>query len=258
MDTRSRYARSFDAVVDQYETGRAGYAPAAIARLTEIFSIGPKTRVLDLAAGSGKLTRLIVPTAAEITAVEPLPQMRSRLIATCPSVMAIDGRAEALPLDDSSQDVVVIGSAFHWFDHEPALREISRVLTDGGGLALLRNPEDGEQGDWHEGLDEFGPRRGRERHPAHSSNWMAVLEQSPLFTDLGEESFPWEVETTVDQYVDRVASFSRLAALPAEEREHTLDQVRAQLEQNLATLSLETFAVRYRSRLTWGWKSTGA
>ncbi len=251
MDTHSARAASFDVVVEEYEQGRAGYAPAAIDRLVEIFGIRPDTHLLDLAAGSGKLTRPLVPTGATITAVEPLPQMRARLIATAPSVTAIDGRAEAIPIADSSQDVVVVGSAFHWFDAQPALREIARVLVAGGGVALLGNPESREQGPWHDGVEAVIDAGRPGGSVSRSSEWPQIFAESGLFGELTQETFDWEIRNTVDQYAARVGSMSAAAILPAEQRAKLLADVRAHIRQNLAASGETTFAVRYRTRIAW-------
>ena len=98
--------------------------------LVDALAIGPGRDVLDLAAGTGKLTRLLVPTGAHVVAVEPVPAMRALLT----DVDALDGTAEAIPLPDASVDAVTVGQAFHWFDPPTALAEIDRVLRPGGRL----------------------------------------------------------------------------------------------------------------------------
>src|SRR5262249_50970017 len=98
--------------------------------------------VLDLAAGTGKLTRDLVPSGARVIAVEPLDEMREHLVRLLADVEALGGTAEDIPLEDGSVDAVVCAQAFHWFDPERALPEIHRVLRPGGGLALLYNSRD--------------------------------------------------------------------------------------------------------------------
>ena len=109
-------AKGFAAGADAYERGRPEYSPEAIERLAGELGIGPGSRVLDLAAGTGKLTRQLAATGAELVAVEPIAEMRAKLIAALPQVEAVEGTAEAIPLPNHSVDAVVVGQAFHWFD----------------------------------------------------------------------------------------------------------------------------------------------
>jgi ubiquinone/menaquinone biosynthesis C-methylase UbiE len=132
---KSTRARSFGQVADLYQRARPGYPPEAIAWL-----LGPEPLdVLDLGAGTGKLTAALLAAGHRVTALEPLPEMRAILAATLHAATAIDGRAEQLPLADDSVDAVVAGSAFHWFEREPTLDEIARVLRPSGVFGLLGN-----------------------------------------------------------------------------------------------------------------------
>ena len=135
---RRLHATSFDAVADAYERARPGYPLYAVRWL-----VGETPRdMLDLGAGTGKLTRLLAGLGHRVVAVEPLDGMREQLARAVPGVEALSGSAEAIPLPDDSVDVVTVAQAFHWFDHEPALREIARVLHPGGRLALVWNVRD--------------------------------------------------------------------------------------------------------------------
>ncbi|HMJ74516.1 MAG TPA: methyltransferase domain-containing protein, partial [Iamia sp.] len=135
-------AEGFSAGADDYERGRPSYPADAVEVLCRQLGIGPGARVLDLAAGTGKLTRLLVPTGAEVVAVEPVSEMRRRLRANVPQALVLDGTAEKLPLPDRSVDAVTVAQAFHWFDPEVALKEIAWVLKPGGGLGLIWNERD--------------------------------------------------------------------------------------------------------------------
>ena len=126
---RGRPAESFAKVADSYERTRPGYPRGAIT-----WMLGSAVRVLDLGAGTGKLTRELVALGYETTAVEPLPEMLAELRVAVPTVEASVGRAEAIPLPDKSMDAVVVAQAFHWFDATIALAEIARVLQPGGRL----------------------------------------------------------------------------------------------------------------------------
>ena len=134
-----RASPSFARSAAQYERARPGYAPEAVAFLVERLGLGPGRVVVDLAAGTGKLARQLVPSGARVVAVEPLAEMRSLIPA---GIEVLDGTAEAIPLPDASADAVTVAQAFHWFDAEAALREIERVLRPGGLLALVSNRRD--------------------------------------------------------------------------------------------------------------------
>ena len=132
-------AGGFARGAEAYERARPGYAPAAVAFLVQALELRPGATVVDLAAGTGKLARLFVPTGARVVAVEPLAEMRVLIPA---GIEALDGVAEAIPLTDSSADAVTVAQAFHWFRADEALAEIHRVLRPGGGVAILRNERD--------------------------------------------------------------------------------------------------------------------
>ena len=154
MQIHESAAKGFAAGADAYERGRPEYSTEAIAKLVEELRIGPGTRVLDLAAGTGKLTRALLPSGAEIVAVEPIPEMRAKLEASAPGVEAIEGTAERIPLPNHSVDAVVIGQAFHWFDGVRATSEIRRVLKPGGAVGLIWQSRDPKL-DWILRLNEI-------------------------------------------------------------------------------------------------------
>jgi len=139
-----RHARSFDSVAEQYERARPEYADEAVDWLIEARGLAPGSRVLDLAAATGKLTRQLVRRGLDLVAVEPGEEMRAVLERVLPEVEALAGIAEAIPLPDASVDAITVGQAFHWFDQDVALGEMARVLRPGGGVALLWNRWDDE------------------------------------------------------------------------------------------------------------------
>jgi SAM-dependent methyltransferase len=136
----SELARSFGRVVEEYERGRPGYADAA---LDEV-GLPATAHVLDLAAGTGKLTRQLVRRFERVIAVEPLDGMRAVLERVVPEAEAMRGTAEHIPLDDHEVDAVFVAEALHWFATDEVLAEIARVLRPGGALAVLFNVSDGE------------------------------------------------------------------------------------------------------------------
>ncbi|HYB22387.1 MAG TPA: class I SAM-dependent methyltransferase, partial [Solirubrobacteraceae bacterium] len=135
---RARRASSFATVADEYERGRPGYPRAAIEWLLGAEPL----EVLDLGAGTGKLTGALLDAGHRVIAVEPLAQMRAILAARLPDACVLTGAAEALPLADASVDAVAVGAAFHWFERTAALAEIRRVLRAPGVLGLLGNAFD--------------------------------------------------------------------------------------------------------------------
>ena len=135
-------AAGFASAADVYERARPSYPAAAVAWIAERAALGPGRTVLDLGAGTGKLTRLLVPTGARVIAVEPLAEMRAKLEEVVPGVVVLEGTAEDLPLGDGSIDVVTCAQAFHWFDLDLALPELHRVLAADGLLVLVWNTRD--------------------------------------------------------------------------------------------------------------------
>ena len=236
----------FGRAVEEYERARPGYPPEAVAWLVERLEIDASKTVLDLAAGTGKLTRQLVPTGAHIVAVEPLAGMRVRLEEALPEVEARAGAAEALPLPDASVDAVTVGQGFHWFANDRALADIHRVLRPDGHLGLIWNARD-ESADWVARLSEIiEPHRGDVPRYV-SRKWQRAFETTTFFGSLEERQFPFAHELDAETLVARVASISFIAALPREERERVLTQVRELAEAHPATGGKATFPLPYRT-----------
>jgi SAM-dependent methyltransferase len=209
----------FSRAAAEYERGRPGYPPAAL----EPLHLSPELVVLDLAAGTGKLTRALAASGATVIAVEPVAEMRAALPS---SAEALDGTAEAIPLGDGSVDLVTVAQAFHWFDGDAALAEIHRVLRPGGRLALIwnRRVEDDPVNVAFDAI--VDPHR--EGVPTHRRDeWRAAFERSTLFGPLEERVFDNEQVLDSDGLADRIGSISFIASLPDGERAHVLADVRA-------------------------------
>jgi SAM-dependent methyltransferase len=135
-------SRSFELVADLYERARPEYPKEAVAWVASTLGLGTESTIVDLGAGTGKLTRALLAVGARVIAVEPGDAMRAELERALPEVEAVRGAAENIPLANGSVECVAVGQAFHWFRHDEALPELHRVLRPGGGLALLWNSRD--------------------------------------------------------------------------------------------------------------------
>jgi SAM-dependent methyltransferase len=212
---RAERAASFARVADAYEQSRPGYPADAVLWLAG----ETPCDVVDLGAGTGKLTRSLAALGHHVVAVEPLGEMLDRLRAAIPGVTAVAGSAESMPLPDGAADVVACAQAFHWFDQEPALAEIARVLRPSGRLALVWNVRD-ERVPWVSELsDAMVGRTGVDRGAA------APIEQSGLYGPVEHATF--EHTQTVDRDALRALVLSRsyCAVLPEEERAPILGRV---------------------------------
>jgi SAM-dependent methyltransferase len=128
-------ARSFQRAAEQYERGRPGWPPEVL----DLLPVPDEATVLDVGAGTGKLTRVLTARYARVIALEPLAELRAILAERVPQAEPLPGVAEAIPLDDASVGAVFTGQAFHWFANDVAVAEIARVLRPGGVLARLWN-----------------------------------------------------------------------------------------------------------------------
>lgn len=236
-DIHPAAAAGFSRAAELYERARPSYPADAVAWLAERLELGPGRTVVDVGAGTGKLTRLLPATGARVIAVEPIAEMRALIFET----EALDGTAEALPLPDSSADAIVAAQAFHWFDHARALPELHRVLVPEGALGLIWNSRDLADTLQAELEELLAPRRGRVIDQ-ESGAWRAPLAASRLFGAPEERRFPFEQSFTADDLCDRVASTSFVAAMSADKRYELLARVRS-----LAVGLPEPFPFRYRT-----------
>jgi SAM-dependent methyltransferase len=220
-------AENCASVAQAYERGRPEYPPAAIGALAAELRLTPEARVLDLAAGTGKLTRALVAAGLDVVAVEPQAPLRETLAGHVGSERVLDGLAERIPLADAKLDAVTVADAIHWFDHGPALAEIARVLRPGGGLAVLVTAADWSGASWS---DELGRMLMglRPDHPQFDGPaWQDSVRES------GAWSEPREIRVTVSQPTspqrlrDHIESFSWIAAMGDDERAELLSRVEA-------------------------------
>jgi SAM-dependent methyltransferase len=225
MSIHEEARRGFEAAADAYERGRPAYPARVVEWLGAELDLQPGRTVLDVGAGTGKLTRLLVASGADVAAVEPVAAMRAVLEQVVPDARVLDGTAEVLPVGSESVDAIAVAQAFHWFDVPRTLSEFRRVLRPGGRLALIWNRRRLEQPLHREISAIIDPYHGDT--PSHQRGaWRAPLVASALFVPAGELEVPYEQELDVDGLVDRVGSTSFIAALPECERSAVLGRVR--------------------------------
>jgi SAM-dependent methyltransferase len=235
----ARRASSFGAVAADYDEHRPGYPAQAVA-----WALAPAAErrgggaldVLDLAAGTGKLSRAVLALGHRVTAVEPDAGMREQLRQGLPEVTALAGTAEAVPLPDASVDGVVVGQAIHWFDQERALPEIARVLRPGGVLATLSNADDDRVG-WIAGLGDISPSQvsflGWTKSPGR------VIEPHPAFSAVVSEDFPHVMRRTAETLTATAATHSHLLVMEPDERAAALERVLSYLRSRPETAAGE-------------------
>ena len=223
-----------------YAEHRPDYAEAAV---RWALLPAPGTRVLDLGAGTGKLTATVAALGLDVVAVEPDPAMLDELRSGLPTVRALQGGAEAIPLPDASVDVVLAGNAMHWFDMDIAGPEIARVLTAGGVLAGLWNLFD-DQVDWVAGLQQVsGPAGiGPRDTPASWRRETADLHlprTSPTarFGSPEQAVFAHGQRRTSDSLVETLATKAGMLVMPAPDRLAVLSRIREFLSSRPETAS---------------------
>jgi SAM-dependent methyltransferase len=247
-------ADGFGQGAEAYERSRPSYPSDAVEVIVERAGIGPGSRVLDLAAGTGKLTRLLSATGADVVAVEPVAAMRAELDAAQPGVEALDGTAEAIPLPDASVDAVTVAQAFHWFDPSAALAEIARVLRPGGTLVLVWNTRD-RSVDWvrrfGDLLVEGDGDRPYDRYYTVDYPAVVAADGGGAFGPMAEWTTNWVQPFDADLLVARAASVSVVASLPASDREVVLDRIRDLARTHPDLAGRESFDFPYGTRVFW-------
>lgn len=238
-------ARGFQAGAAAYELARPGYPDEAMAVLRDEVGIGPGTSVLDVAAGTGKLTRRLVELQADVTAVEPVEGMRAQLRSVLPEVHALEGTCEQIPLPDDSVEVVTVAQAFHWFEADAALAEIARVLRPDGHLALLWNERD-ERTPWVAEMSRIIRWHERTVSRYQHVDWAEVVAKADRYTLLQQRTIAWEQPLTRDLLANRVRSISYIATMPTAERERLVAEV-----VYLVRRMEEPFPLPYTCRVQW-------
>ncbi len=223
---------SFGSEAAAYERGRPSYPPEAIDWLLP----ADARDVLDLGAGTGKLTTRLVERGLDVIAVDPIAEMLELLTKALPATPALLGTAEQIPLPDNSVDAVLVAQAWHWFDPKRAVAEVARVLRPGGTLGLVWNTRD-ERSGW---VKELGRIIGHEDDPFSSS----VTLHEP-FTEAERHHVEWTNYLTPQALIDLVSSRSYCITSPAEVRTRTLEEVRELLVTHPALAQSTGLALPY-------------
>jgi SAM-dependent methyltransferase len=240
QDDRLR-SGSFGAVAAAYAEHRPGYAEDAVRWALEPVSGHQPLRVLDLAAGTGKLTAALADLSTKVSAVEPDPAMLAELQRRLPEVPALAGRAEEIPLPDGSVDAVLAGQAMHWFDLDRAVPEIARVLVPGGVLAGLWNVDD-DLVDWVAALGQISQGKSNRTlrnwragtGPSHLTAAVTGLFETPQLAEFANGQL-----RTADSLVATVGTHSSFLVMPEPDRSALLAQVRDLLSSRPETAAGE-------------------
>ncbi len=235
-EAKAERAASFGQAADVYERSRPDYPAAAVDWLVP----DGATTVLDLGAGTGKLTRSLLERGLEVIAVEPADEMRATLAAALPEARALAGTAEAIPLPDSSVDAITVAQAWHWVDPAVALPEAARVLRPGGTLGLIWNRRD-ERVPWVTRLSEVMGSSDAELLP------MEEVEIGPPFGSTETFETDWGRPMDLDLLLDMIRSRSYFITADAEHQAKLLDGTRALVETDPDLAGSTAFDLPYRT-----------
>jgi SAM-dependent methyltransferase len=214
-----------------YEASRPRYDERVVAALEEHLGLSPGVPVLELGAGTGQLSRALVTAGLDLTAVEPLEQTRSLLAEAIGAERVLDGRAEAIPLEDGTVQAVLAADSFHWFDETRAMPEIKRVLRPGGGVAILRAIPTLED-PWRREIGEIIART-RPEHPAFGERGAAAaLEEDADFGPVVQADVKTRWSFDRAKLLAWVGSFSWVGTLSGEARAELLSDVERVLDRH--------------------------
>ena len=243
-------SKGFGTTTDLYERIRPEYPIEAIDILVRELGIARGKVVVDVGAGTGKLTRALVPSGATLIAVEPLAEMRERLAAEVPRAVPFKGRAEQMALRDGSAHAIVAAQAFHWFDGDKALAEFHRVLVPGGKLGLIWNVRD-RRAPWVAAFDALVDAVDPERPDHQTGKWRAAFERTVLFGPLAQRDVEYAQLLAPAEIVDRAATVSSIASLGERERERVLDRFRELAATHPDVRGRERVTLPYVTKIYW-------
>jgi ubiquinone/menaquinone biosynthesis C-methylase UbiE len=229
-----------------YERGRPDYPAAAIAFMADQLGLREGATVVDIGAGTGKLSRLLIETGALVLAVEPVAAMRDQFLRVLRQSSILEGTAEALPLADAAADAATAAQAFHWFANAKALAEIRRVLKPHGRLGLIWNNREAASG-WVREVWALVERGEGDLPRYRKGTWKKAFDEYAGFQPVVEKSFAHEQHGDFATITDRIASLSFVANMDAVDRDRLLGDVRAVLERHPETRGKTTVTIPYRT-----------
>lgn len=230
-----------------YLRGRPDYPAGILPWLGDAMGLVAGKAALDLGAGTGKFTKLLAQTGAQVTAVEPVVAMRAQFAQTLPSLRLLAGSAEAIPLETASVDAVLCAQAFHWFASVAALTEIRRVLRPGGKLGLVWNVRD-ESVDWVAAITQIVTPYEGDAPRFYKGDWRKPFAKGAHFGAMTQTTFDYRHDGPAQQVIlDRFMSVSFIAALPAPEQVKIAARLRALIDSHPALQGRETIGFPYQT-----------
>lgn len=241
---------------------RPSYPREAIERIKTLVS--PPSKVLDLGAGTGIMTKLLVTEGYQVTAVDPVSAMRKKLSEALPSVPCLEGTSWSIPVETNSQDAVMLAQCFHWFDDEQSLTEIHRVLKPGGVLLLIWNMESQERSEWVARIRELYQAYDSAAPQYRKNRWQNVFKLSSIHDlfqlPLQHQQFIFDTtDTKRNDIWTRVKSKSYIAVLDEQEQQKLFEKIDAVLEDPKYNLpkkddNVNTFTFCHDTDLFWCYK----
>jgi SAM-dependent methyltransferase len=241
-------AVGFERAAEAYERGRASYPATAVAAILEATGAAPGRTLLELGAGTGKLTRELVASGARVIALEPVAGMRELLARTAPGAEPLDAVAEAIPLAAGSVDAVAAAQSFHWFDPQAAAAEMARVARPGAAVALIWNRRD-ESMDWMRDFSRILDAHAGDAPRYRAGLWRRGFDGNPDFEPLELRTWSHRGAEGRDVVLARVASISFVAALDEEPRAGLLAEIAELLDTHPDTRGRDDVALPYVTEL---------
>jgi len=250
-DVNTIAAQGFEQAATVYEQARPSY-PNEVIDLIKSLCNKPDI-IVDIGAGTGKLTRLLGPIGArEIIAIEPVSAMRENLKNIPIITKIIDGTAEHIPFEDHTIDMIICGQSFHWFANHRTLAEFNRVLKSNGLVVLVWNLADNRGREWAEHISEYvNSFKPSEVERYKGMEWKKAFDNQNFFSSLQHEQFTHKQRVTRDLTINRVLSMSFVAALPAEEQTKLVNEVRNMLDNVEEIRGLQEFDMNILTDVYW-------